>query len=83
MTITKDYENSCLNNCVLHLFQYKIVASQDYTILFLPFPARFSFIITTFATPEPPQNGTKKKRGTREYAQQLNIRDLNFLKMFG
>ena len=43
MTITKDYGNSCLNNCILHLFQHKTVAFQDSTIIFLPFPARFSF----------------------------------------
>ena len=59
MTITKDYGNSCLNNCVLHLFQHKTVAFQDSTIIFLPFPARFSFIITTFATPEPPRATAK------------------------
>ena len=48
MKITKDYGNSCLNYCVLHLFQHKTVAFQNFTILFLPFPSLFSLIITTF-----------------------------------
>lgn len=81
MKITKDYGNSCLNYCVLHLFQYKPVAFQNFTILFLPFPSLFSLIITTFAISELPQNSTKKKPGTKRYAQRLNIKELNFLKM--
>ena len=28
-------------------------------------------------------NGTKNKRGTTGYVQRLNIKDLNFLRMFG
>lgn len=48
MKITEDYGNSCLNYCVLHLFQHKTVAFQNFTILFLPFPSLFSLIITTF-----------------------------------
>ena len=32
---------------------------------------------------ELPQNSTKNKRGTREYAQQLIIKELNFPRMFG
>lgn len=81
MKITKDYGNSCLNYCVLHLFQHKTVAFQNFTILFLPFPSLFSLIITTFAISELPQNSTKKKRGTRKYTQRLSIKDLKFLKM--
>ena len=83
MKITKDYGNSCLNYCVLHLFQHKTVAFQNFTILFLPFPSLFSLIITTFVPSELPQNSTKKKRGTRGYTQRLNIKDLNFLRIFG
>ena len=78
MKITKDYGNSCLNYCVLHLFQHKTVAFQNFTILFLPFPSLFSLIITTFAISELPQNGTKNKRGTTGYVQQLNIKELTF-----
>lgn len=83
MKITKDYGNSCLNYCVLHLFQHKTVAFQNFTILFLPFPSLFSLIITTFVPSELPQNSTKNKRGTTGYVQRLNIKDLNFLRMFG
>ena len=83
MKITKDYGNSCLNYCVLHLFRHKTVAFQNFTILFLPFPSLFSLIITTFVPSEPPQNSTKKKRGTRGYVQRLNIKDLNIPRMFG
>lgn len=83
MKITKDYGNSCLNYCVLHLFQHKTVAFQNFTILFLPFPSLFSLIITTFVPSELPQNSTKNKRGTTGYVQWLNIKDLNFLRMFG
>ena len=83
MKITKDYGNSCLNYCVLHLFQHKTVAFQNFTILFLPFPSLFSLIITTFVPSELPQNCTKNKRGTRGYTQRLNIKDLNFLRIFG
>ena len=32
---------------------------------------------------EPPQNSTKKKRGTTGYAQQLIIKELKFLRMSG
>ena len=32
MKITKDYGNSCLNYCVLHLFQHKTVAFQNFKI---------------------------------------------------
>ena len=45
--------------------------------------ARFSLIIATFASSELPQNSTKKKPGTKRYVQRLNIKELNFLKMFG
>ena len=83
MKITKDYGNSCLNYCVLHLFQHKTVAFQNFTILFLPFPSLFSLIITTFVPSELPQNSTKKKRGTRGYTQRLSIKYLNFLRIFG
>ena len=83
MKITKDYGNSCLNYCVLHLFQHKTVAFQNFTILFLPFPSLFSLIITTFAISVLPQNSTKKKRGTTGYVQQLIIKDLNIPRMFG
>ena len=75
MSITKNYGNICLNYCVLHLFRHKI--------LFLPFPSLFSLIITIFAISELPQNSTKKKPGTKRYVQRLNIKELNFLKMFG
>ena len=83
MRITKNYGNICLNYCVLHLFRHKTVAFQNFTILFLPFPSLFSLIITTFVPSEPPQNGTKEKRGTRGYAQRLSIKDLNIPRMFG
>ena len=83
MKITKDYGNSCLNYCVLHLFQHKTVAFQNFTILFLPFPSLFSLIITTFAISVLPQNGTKKKPGTKRYTQRLSIKDLNIPRMFG
>ncbi len=82
MKITKDYGNSCLNYCVLHLFQHKTVAFQNFTILFLPSPSLFSLIITTFIPSELPQNSTKK-RGTRGYTQRLSIKDLNIPRMFG
>lgn len=78
MKITKDYGNSCLNYCVLHLFQHKTVAFQNFTILFLPFPSLFSLIITTFAISVLPQNGTKNKRGATGYVQRLNIKKLTF-----
>lgn len=83
MRITKNYGNICLNYCVLHLFRHKPVAFQNFTILFLPFPSLFSLIITIFAISELPQNSTKKKRGTRGYAQRLSIKDLNIPRMFG
>ncbi len=83
MKITKDYGNSCLNYCVLHLFQHKTVAFQNFTILFLPFPSLFSRIITTFAISVLPQNSTKKKPGTKRYTQRLSIKDLNIPRMFG
>ena len=83
MKITKDYGNSCLNYCVLHLFQHKTVAFQNFTILFLPFPSLFSLIITTFAISVLPQNSTKNKRGTTGYVQQLIIKELNIPRMFG
>ncbi|GEM_PF-1283903 len=82
MKITKDYGNSCLNYCVLHLFQHKTVAFQNFTILFLPFPSIFSLIITTFVLSELPQNSTKNMRGTREYAQQLIIKDVKMVHRF-
>ena len=47
------------------------------------FSARFSLIITTFAISELPQNITKNKRGTTGYVQQLIIKELKFLRMFG
>ena len=40
--------------------------------------AHISLIIPTFVPSVLPQNGTKNKRGTREYAQQLIIKELNF-----
>ena len=83
MKITKDYGNSCLNYCVLHLFRHKTVAFQNFTILFLPFPSLFSLIITIFAISELPQNSTKNKRGTTGYVQQLIIKELNIPRMFG
>ena len=83
MRITKNYGNICLDYCVLHLFRHKTVAFQNFTILFPPFPSLFSLIITIFAISELPQNSTKKKRGTRGYAQRLSIKDLNIPRMFG
>lgn len=83
MKITKDYGNSCLNYCVLHLFQHKSVAFQNFTILFLLFSSLFSLIITTFVPSELPQNSTKNKRGTTGYVQQLFIKELNIPRMFG
>ena len=44
---------------------------------------RFLLIIPTFVLSVLPQNDTKNKRGTRKFAQQLIIKELNFLKMFG
>ena len=32
MKITKDYGNSYLNYCVLHLFRHKTVAFQNFTM---------------------------------------------------
>lgn len=49
MKITKDYGNSCLNYCVLHLFLNKIAPIQGSTIKIQLLSARFSLIITTFA----------------------------------
>ncbi len=66
-----------------HLFLNKIVPIQGSTIKIQLLSARFSLIITTFAISELPQNSTKKKRGTTGYAQQLIIKDLNILRMFG
>lgn len=45
----------------------------------------YSFLIdyTYFVLSVLPQNDTKNKRGTRKFAQQLIIKELNFLKMFG
>ena len=71
----KDYGNNYPCYCVLHLFLYKIAAIQGSTIKIQLLPARFSLIITTFATSELPQNSTKKKRGTRGYVQRLNIKE--------
>ena len=51
-------------------------------IIYLPFSTRFSLIITIFAASEPPQNSTKKKRGTTGYVQRLNIKNLNILRVF-
>ena len=64
-------------------FLNEIAPIQGSTIKIQLLSARFSLIITTFATPELPQNSTKKKRGTTGYVQRLNIKELNFLKMFG
>ena len=61
----------------------KIAPIQGSTIKIQLLSVRFSLIITTFAISELPQNGTKNKRGTREYAQQLIIKKLNFPRMFG
>ena len=38
-------------------------------IIFVPFFTHFSLIIPTFVLSMLPQNDTKNKRGTREYAQ--------------
>lgn len=43
---------------------------HGFTIKILLFTARLSLIISTFFPSEPPQNSTKKKRGTRKYTQQ-------------
>ncbi len=51
-------------------------------LFFLPFSTRFSLIIPTFVPSVLPQNGTKNKRGTREYVQQLIIKELNFPRIF-
>lgn len=61
----------------------KIAPIQGSTIKIQLLSARFSLIITTFAISELPQNGTKNKRGTREYVQQLIIKELNIPRMFG
>lgn len=82
MKITKDYGNSCLNYCVLHLFLNEIAPIQGSTIKIQLLSARFSLIITTFAISELPQNSTKNKRGTREYAQQLIIKDVKMVHRF-
>lgn len=81
--IKKDYGNNYPYYCVLHLFLNEIAPIQGSTIKIQLLSARFSLIITTFAIPELPQNSTKNKRGTTGYVQRLNIKELNFLRMFG
>ena len=66
-----------------HLFLNKIAPIQGSTIKIQLLSAQFSLIITTFAISELPQNSTKNKRGTTGYVQRLNIKELNFLRMFG
>lgn len=78
----KDCGNNYPCYCVLHLFLNKIAPIQGSTIKIQLLSARFSLIIATFASSELPQNSTKKKPGTKRYAQRLNIKELNFLKMF-
>lgn len=78
MKITKDYGNSCLNYCVLHLFLNKIAPIQGSTIKIQLLSARFSLIIATFVPSVLPQNGTKNKRGATGYVQRLNIKKLTF-----
>ena len=79
----KDYGNNYPYYCVLHLFLNEIAPIQGSTIKIQLLSARFSLIITTFAISELPQNSTKNKRGTTGYVQRLNIKELNFLRMFG
>lgn len=81
--IKKDYGNNYPCYCVLYLFLNKIVPIQGSTIKIQLLSVRFSLIITTFAISELPQNDTKNKRGTREYTQQLIIKELNIPRMFG
>ena len=50
-------------------FLYKEKLNKVSAITILLFSARFSLIIPTFVPSVLPQNGTKNKRGTREYAQ--------------
>ena len=52
MTITKDYGNTCLNNCVLHLHSNKIMQFKGNMLKVLLFSARFSLIMTTFVLSE-------------------------------
>ena len=78
----KDYGNNYPCYCVLHLFLNKIAPIQGSTIKIQLLSARFSLIITTFAISELPQNSTKNKRGTREYAQQLNIKNVKIVHRF-
>lgn len=47
MTITKDYGNSCLNYCVLHLFQHETIAFQNRTIVLFVNVDKKSGILTT------------------------------------
>ena len=60
----------------------KIAPIQGSTIKIQLLSARFSLIITTFAISELPQNSTKNKRGTREYAQRLNIKNVKIVRGF-
>ena len=52
MKITKDYGNSCLNYCVLHLFLNKIAPIQGSTIKIQLLSARFSKISRTEIVPK-------------------------------
>lgn len=74
----KDYGNNYPCYCVLHLFLNKIAPIQGSTIKIQLLSARFSLIIPTFVPSVLPQNGTKNKRGTTGYVQQLNIKELTF-----
>ena len=64
------------------IFFNKIAPIQGSTIKIQLLSARFSLIITTFAISELPQNSTKNKRGTREYAQRLSIKDVKMVHRF-
>ena len=64
------------------IFLNKIAPIQGSTIKIQLLSARFSLIITTFAISELPQNSTKNKRGTREYAQRLNIKNVKIVRGF-
>ena len=83
------YSFNVKNQLIIHVIAFyvyffnKTTLIQGFNITILLFPARFSLIITTFATSELPQNSTKNKRGTTGYVQQLIIKELNIPRMFG
>ena len=82
------YSFNVKNQLIIHVIAFyvyffnKTTLIQGFNITILLFPARFSLIITTFVPSEPPQNGTKNKRGTREYAQRLNIKNVKIVRGF-